>query len=126
MQIVKSDHNSELKKDEETHLRKINSHRSMARKPKCDPQFRAPFRWEGVVGNIMAGKHHGYPDGAQSSEKGQKMRGDFQKRQKCGRERKRGGIGSGRGRGRESRRKKKGIKEVFLQKHLGYKQNFYL
>jgi len=68
----------------------------------------------------------GIPTGAQSSEKGQKMRGNFQKRQKCGRERKRGGIGRGRGRGRESRRKKKGIKEVFLQKHLGYKQNFYL
>src|SRR5437867_8888946 len=124
MQIVKSDHNSELKKDEETHLRKMNSHRSMARKPKSDPQFRAPFRWEGVVGNIMAGRHHGYPDGGPKLRKGSKNERRFSKKAKLW-------EGEEEGRDRERKRKRereqekeKRNKGSFLQKHLGYKQNF--
>ena len=50
MQIVKSDHNSQLRQDKGTHFRKMNLNGSMVRKLKNDPQSRAPLRWGGVVG----------------------------------------------------------------------------
>ena len=46
MQIVKGDHNSQLKKDEETHLRKMNSQGSMARKIKTTHSPVRPFDGE--------------------------------------------------------------------------------
>ena len=63
MQIVKGDHNSQLRKDEEIYLRKMNSQGSMARKLKNDPQSRVPHQWGGVVENTMAGRgrYHGCP-----------------------------------------------------------------
>src|SRR5437899_2036915 len=58
MQIVKGDSNSQLRKDEETHLRKMNIQGSMARKLKNDPQSRTSLRCGGVFGNTIAGRHH--------------------------------------------------------------------
>ena len=60
MQIVKCDRNSQLRKNEGTHLRKMNPQGSMARKLKNDKSH-APLRWGGVVGNTMAGGHQGCP-----------------------------------------------------------------
>ena len=62
MQIVKGDRNSKLRKDEETHLRKINSQGSMARKLKNDPQSGAPLRWR-VVGIPWLVDNMGVPAG---------------------------------------------------------------
>jgi len=59
MQIVKSEQNSQPRKDEETHLRKYESPRKHGTKVKKRPNSRAPLRWGGVVANVMAGRHHG-------------------------------------------------------------------
>src|SRR2546425_10248176 len=71
MQIVKGNHNSQLKKNEGTHL-KNESPRKYGTKAKTDPQSSEPLRWGGVLGNTMAGRHHGCPGGvprnAQSKE----------------------------------------------------------
>src|SRR2546425_8618891 len=59
MQIIKGDRNSQLKKDEETHLRRMNPQRSMAQMLKTSLKSRAPLRWGIVVGNALVGRHHG-------------------------------------------------------------------
>src|SRR3989442_1015023 len=59
MQIVKSEHNSQPRKDEETHLRKYESPRKHGTKVKKRLNSRAPLRWGGAVANVMAGRHHG-------------------------------------------------------------------
>src|SRR3989441_12927046 len=59
MQIVKSEQNSQPRKDEETHLRKYESPRKHGTKIKKRLNSRAPLRWGGVVANVMAGRHHG-------------------------------------------------------------------
>src|SRR2546425_6200750 len=75
MQIVKGDRNSQLRKDEETHLRKNKSARKYGTKAKNDPQSRAPLRWGGVVGNTMAGRHHGVPAGFHATSSQRKTLG---------------------------------------------------
>ena len=65
MQIVKGDRNSQLRKDEGTHLRKINSQGSMARKLKITLSFVHPFYEEELWGKpwpvdtigVSAGSH---------------------------------------------------------------------
>src|SRR2546425_195583 len=61
MQILKGDHNRQMRKDEETNLRKMNLQESIAQKLKTSLLVR-PLRW-GVVGNTMTGINHGCPDG---------------------------------------------------------------
>src|SRR2546425_10947264 len=63
MQIVKSEQNSQPRKDEETHLRKYESPRKHGTKVKKRLNSRAPLRWGGVVANVMAGRHHGCSSG---------------------------------------------------------------
>ena len=46
-----------------THPRKMNPQGGMARKLENNPQSRAPLQWGEVVGNTMAGRHHGCPGG---------------------------------------------------------------
>src|SRR2546425_1033085 len=62
MQIVKGDRNSQLRKDERTHLRKNASPRNYASKAKNVPQSRVLLRWGKVVRNTMAGRRHGCSD----------------------------------------------------------------
>src|SRR2546425_817434 len=62
MQIVKGDRNSQLRKGDETHLRKINPQGSMAQKLKTTLSTVSPFD-ERSCGNIIAGRHHGCLDG---------------------------------------------------------------
>src|SRR3989442_673200 len=63
MQILKGDHRSQLRKNGETHLRKMNQQEKTARKLKNDPHSRSPLRWGVVVLNTMTCRHHGYPGG---------------------------------------------------------------
>jgi len=48
MQIVKGYRNSQLRKDEGTHIRKINLQENIAKKLNSDPQSHAPFDGERV------------------------------------------------------------------------------
>ena len=59
MQIVKSEYNSQPRKDEETHLRKYESPRKHGTIVKKRLNSSAPLRWRGVVANVMAVRHHG-------------------------------------------------------------------
>src|SRR5437899_1749381 len=86
MQIVKGDHNSRLRKNEGIHLRKCipkkiwhktsRDKKHPSKKTSLSPV--CPFDAGGVVGNTMAGKHHGCPGGVpcsiQSKEENWEMR----------------------------------------------------
>src|SRR5437867_3208540 len=63
MQIVKGDPNGQLRKDEETHLRRNESPRKYGTEAKNDPQYHEPLRWRRILENAMDGRHLGCPDG---------------------------------------------------------------
>ena len=58
---------------------------SMARKLKIDPKSRTPLRWEGVVWNTIAGRHHGFPGRipCNTSNRKRKLRKREEPRTRC-------------------------------------------
>src|SRR5207247_624035 len=63
MQIVKSDHNSQLRQDKGTHLRKMNLYGSIVRKLKKRPSVSCASSVGRSCGNTMTGRHHWGHDG---------------------------------------------------------------